>query len=71
MASLCDALLLPKILSQELQPFGRSGDGKVELTPELEHFSVLFALGGRSARPVRTVRKDQVALVFFVFFASS
>jgi hypothetical protein len=52
---LIDALHVPKLLSQQLLPFGRSGDGLEVLTFEVEQFSALFARGGRSARVWRTV----------------
>jgi hypothetical protein len=51
-ASLVDAFHVPKLLSQQLLPFGRSGDGLGVLTFEVEQFSVLFVPGGRSASSV-------------------
>jgi hypothetical protein len=54
-------------LSQQLLPFGRSGDGLGVLTFGVEQFSVLFVPGGRSARAWRTVREHSVLRVFFVF----
>jgi hypothetical protein len=47
---LVDAFHVPKLLSQQLLPFGRSGDGLGVLTFGVEQFSVLFVPGGRSAR---------------------
>jgi hypothetical protein len=54
-------------MSQQLIPFGRSGDGLGVLTFGVEQFS-LFVPGGRSARAWRTVREHSVLRVFFVFF---
>jgi hypothetical protein len=54
---LVDAFHVPKLLSQQLLPFGRSGDGLGVLTFGVEQFSVLFVPGGRSARAWRTVRE--------------
>jgi hypothetical protein len=49
-ASLVDAFHVPKLLSQQLLAFGRSGDGLEVLTFEVEQFSALSrACGGRSA----------------------
>jgi hypothetical protein len=56
MASLVDAFHVPKLLSQQLLPFGRSGDGLEVLTFEVEQFSALSTRRGRSARVWRTVR---------------
>jgi hypothetical protein len=54
---LVDAFHVPKLLSQRLLPFGRSGDGLGVLTFGVEQFSVLFVPGGPSARAWRTVRE--------------
>jgi hypothetical protein len=54
-------------LSQQLLPFGRSGDGLGVLTFGVEQFSVLFVPRERSARAWRTVRAHSVRRVFFVF----
>jgi hypothetical protein len=54
---LVDALHVPKLFSQQLLPFGRSGDGLGVLTFGVELFSVLSVPGGRSARVWRTVRE--------------
>jgi hypothetical protein len=40
---LCDAFQVPKPLSPQLQPFGKSDDDLGELTFEVEQFSVLSA----------------------------
>jgi hypothetical protein len=64
---LVDALHFPKLLSQQLLPFGRSSDGLGVLTFGVELFSVLSVPGGRSARVWRTVREHCVLRVFFVF----
>jgi hypothetical protein len=65
---LVDAFHVPKLLSQQLLPFGRSRDGLGVLTFGVEQFSVLFVPGGRSARAWRMVREHSVLRVFFVFF---
>jgi hypothetical protein len=62
---LVDAFLVPKLLSQQLLPFG--GDGLGELTLEVEQFSALSVRRGRSARQWRTVRGLRVLRVFVVF----
>jgi hypothetical protein len=67
---LVDAFHVPKLLSQQLLLFGRSGDGLEVLTFGVEQFSVLFVPGGRSARALRTVREHSVLCVFFVFLLS-
>jgi hypothetical protein len=64
---LVDAFHVPKLLSQQLLPFGRSGDGLGVLTFGVEQFSVLFMPRGRSARAWWTVRAHSVCRVFFVF----
>jgi hypothetical protein len=64
---LVDAFHVPKPLSQQLLPFGRSGDGLEVLTFGVEQFSVLFVPRGRSARAWRTVRAHSALRVFFVF----
>jgi hypothetical protein len=66
-ASLVDAFHVPKLLSQQLLPFGRSGDRLRVLTFGVEQFSVLFVPRGRSARAWRTVYAHCVRRVFFVF----
>jgi hypothetical protein len=66
-ASLCDACQVPKPLSPQLQPFGKSDDDLGELTFGVGLFSVLSVPGGRSARGRRTVRVKSVRQVFFVF----
>jgi hypothetical protein len=45
---LFDAYHVPKPLSQQLLPFGRSGDGLEELTFGVEQFSALSVRGGQS-----------------------
>jgi hypothetical protein len=64
---LVDAFHVPKLLSQQLLPFGRSGDGLGVLTFGVEQFSILFVPGRRSARAWWTVRAHSVLRVFFVF----
>jgi hypothetical protein len=64
---LVDAFHVPKLLSQQLLPFGRSGDGLKELTFGVEQFSALSVPRGRSAWTWRTVRAVPVRRVFFVF----
>jgi hypothetical protein len=64
---LVDAFHVPKLLSQPLLPFGRSGDGLEGLTFEVEQFSALSARRGRSTSVWRTVRGQAVRRVFFVF----
>jgi hypothetical protein len=59
-ASLVDAFVVPKLLSQQLLPFGRSGDGLEELTFGVELFSALTVRGGQSACTWRTVRDLRV-----------
>jgi hypothetical protein len=46
---LVDAFHVPKLLSQQLLPFGRSGDGLGVLTFGVEQFSALSVPRGRSA----------------------
>jgi hypothetical protein len=60
MASLCDAFQVPKPLSPQLLPFGKSDDDLEELTFEVGRFSVLSARGGRSAWCRQTVRAAPV-----------
>jgi hypothetical protein len=67
MASLFDAFHVPKLLSQQLLRFGRSGDGLEVLTFEVEQLSALSVPRRRSARSCRTVRDVRVLRVFFVF----
>jgi hypothetical protein len=64
---LVDAFHVPKLLCQQLLPFGRSGDGLEELTFGVEQFSGLSVPRGRSAWTWRTVRAVPVRRVFFVF----
>jgi hypothetical protein len=64
---LVDAFKVPKLLSQQLLPFGRSGDGLEELSFGVEHFSALSVPRGRSTWTWRTVRVVPVRRVFFVF----
>jgi hypothetical protein len=66
-ASLCDAFQVPKPLSLQLLPFGKSDDDFGELTFEVGLFSVLSVWRGRSARGRRTVREEPVRREFFVF----
>jgi hypothetical protein len=66
-ASLVDAFHVPKLLSQQLLSFGRSGDGLGVLTFGVERCSFLFMPGGRSARAWRTVRAHSVLRVFVMF----
>jgi hypothetical protein len=54
-------------LSPQLQPFWKSDDDLGELTFEVGLFSVLSVWRGRSAMGRRTVRKERVLPVFFVF----
>jgi hypothetical protein len=49
---LCDAFQVPKPLSLQLLPFGKSDDDLGELTFEVGLFSILSARGGWSARSV-------------------
>jgi hypothetical protein len=51
-ASLCDAFQVPKPLSPQLLPFGKSDDDLGELTFEVGLFSVLSVRRGRSVRSV-------------------
>jgi hypothetical protein len=64
---LVDASHVPKLLYQQLLPFGGSGDGLEVLTFELEQFSALSARHRQSASVWRTVRGLAVHRVFFVF----
>jgi hypothetical protein len=64
---LVDAFHVPKLLSQQILPFGRSGDGLEELTFGVEQFSALSVPRGRSAWTWRTVRAVPIHRVFFVF----
>jgi hypothetical protein len=66
-ASLCDAIQVPKPMSLQLLPFGKSDDDLGELTFEVGLFSVLSVRRGRSARGRRTVREEPVRRGFFVF----
>jgi hypothetical protein len=66
---LVDAYHVPKLLSQQLLSFGRSGDGLEGLTFEVEQVSALSARRGQSASWWRTVRDVRVLREFFVFFA--
>jgi hypothetical protein len=60
---LFDAYLVPKLLSQQLLPFGRSGDELGELTFGVEQFLPLSVRRGQSARWWRTVRVSSVLRV--------
>jgi hypothetical protein len=60
---LFDAYLVPKLLSQQLLPFGRSGDELGELTFGVEQFLPLSVRRGQSARWWRTVRVTSVLRV--------
>jgi hypothetical protein len=62
--------MFAKLLSQQLLPFGRSGDGLEVLTFEVEQFSALSVPRERSAWTWRTVRAMRVRRVFFVFLLS-
>jgi hypothetical protein len=64
---LVDSYHVPKLLSQQLLPFGSSRDGLEVLTFEVEQFSALSARRGRSASVWRTVRGLAVRHAFFVF----
>jgi hypothetical protein len=64
---LFEPYLVPKPLSQQLLPFGRSGDGLEVLTFEVELFLVRSARLGQSASVWWTVRGLAVRRVFFVF----
>jgi hypothetical protein len=64
---LVDTFHVAKLLSQQLLPFGRSGDGLGVLTFGVEQFSALSVPRGRSAWTWRTVRAVRVRRVFFVF----
>jgi hypothetical protein len=67
MASLFDAYHVPKLLSQQLLPFGRSGDELEDLTFGVELFLPLSVRRGQSACASRTVRGHSVSRVFVVF----
>jgi hypothetical protein len=60
MASLFDAYHVPKLLSLQLLPFGRSGDVLEELTREVELFLLLSVRRGQSACAWQTVREVRV-----------
>jgi hypothetical protein len=64
---LVDAYHVPKLLSQQLLLFGRSGDGLEGLTFEVELVSALSARRGQSASWWRTVRDVHVLREFFMF----
>jgi hypothetical protein len=64
---LFDAYLVPKLLSHQLLPFGRSGDVLEELTRGVEQFLPLSVRRGQSACAWRTVRRYGVLRVFVVF----
>jgi hypothetical protein len=66
-ASLCYAFQVPKPLSLQLLPFGKSDDDLGEWTFVVGLFSVLSEGRGRSARGRRTVREEPVRRAFFVF----
>jgi hypothetical protein len=60
---LFDAYHVPKLLSQQLLPFGRSGDELGELTFEVGLFLGLFVKRGQSAGVWQTVREASVLRV--------
>jgi hypothetical protein len=64
---LFDAFLVPKLLSQQLLPFGKFGDELEELTFEVEQFLPLSVRCGQSACAWRTVCGLSVLRVFVVF----
>jgi hypothetical protein len=64
---LCDAFQVPKPLSVQLLPFGKSDDDLAKLTFEVGLFSVLSVRRGRSARGRRVVCEEPVRRAFFVF----
>jgi hypothetical protein len=64
---LVHAYHVPKLLSQQLIPFGRSGDGFERLTFEVDLVSALSARRGQSASWWRTVRDVRVLREFFMF----
>jgi hypothetical protein len=64
---LVDAFHVPKLLSQQLLSFGRSGDGLEVLTFEVEQFSAMSVPRGRSVWTSRTIHARRVRRVFFVF----
>jgi hypothetical protein len=68
--SLCDAFQVPKPLSLQLLPFGKSDDDLGELTFGVRLFSVMSVPGGRSARVWRTVCVSNVLRMVFVFLLS-
>jgi hypothetical protein len=69
-ASLCDAFQVPKPLSPQLLPFGKSDDGLGELTFGVGRFSALSVPRGRSAPSWQTVRAARVRPMFFKFLPS-
>jgi hypothetical protein len=66
-ASLFDAYLVPKLLSHQLPPFGRSGDVVEELTRGVGLFLPLSVRRGQPACASRTVHGFWVLHVFVVF----
>jgi hypothetical protein len=62
---LCDAFQVPKPLSSQLQPFGKSDDDLGELTFEVGLFSALSVPRGRSA-PCVFVRCSSCSCSSFV-----
>jgi hypothetical protein len=64
---LFDAFLVPKLLSQQILPFGKSGDELEELTFGVEQFLPLYVRRGQSVCAWRTVRGYSVLRVFVVF----
>jgi hypothetical protein len=64
---LFDAYLVPKLLSLQLLPFGRSGDVLEELTRGVELFLPLSVRRGQSVCAWRAVRELCVLRVFVVF----
>jgi hypothetical protein len=65
---LVEAFHVPKLLSQQLLPFGRSGDGLGVLTFGVEQFSAPSMPRRRPAWTWQTARAVRVRRVFFVFF---
>jgi hypothetical protein len=66
-ASLFDSYHVPKLLSQQLLPFVRSGDELEELTFGVGLFLPLTVGRGQSACVWQTVRGHSVPRVFIVF----
>jgi hypothetical protein len=66
-ASLFDACLVPKLLSHQLVPVGRSGDELEVLTRGVELFLPLSVRRGQSACARQTVHGYCVLRVFVMF----